>query len=93
MADKLVIWPANMDSERSRKMGRKIAKKFAVQDPAIAEIEKAARGLGLNPIVEKEKAYPREWWKKGGRVKVDRSKPKGIMLKELAKSIQRLKNK
>ncbi|NOR47639.1 MAG: hypothetical protein GQ533_06290 [Methanosarcinaceae archaeon] len=28
--------------------------------------------LGLNPTLEKDKAYPKSWWKVSGRVLVDK---------------------
>jgi signal recognition particle subunit SRP19 len=83
-----VIWPANIDSEKSRKAGRKISSKDSVPSPTLREIERVARKMGLNPRVEKEKAYPRQWWEKG-RVIVDKTKPKSILLKNIAKEIKK----
>ncbi len=86
---KAIIWPANIDAQKPRAAGRKISVKNAVPSPTLGEIEDAARRLGLNPETEKEKAYPREWWEKGGRINVDRKMPKTLILKELAKEVRK----
>ncbi|RLG56848.1 MAG: signal recognition particle protein Srp19 [Candidatus Hydrothermarchaeota archaeon] len=87
--DKLVIWPAYLDKTKSRQDGRKISSKLAVTSPTLSEIEQAAKRLNLNPIVEKDKAYPKEWWEVSGRVLVDKVKPKSLLLKDIAKEIRR----
>lgn len=91
MARKLVIWPSYIDSEKTRRMGRKIAKNKAVPSPKLREIAAAAEALGLGPVVEGEKAYPREWWTKGGRVLVRRGsyKTKTDILEAIAEVIAR----
>lgn len=89
--DKLVIWPQNIEAERSRKNGRKVSKKDSVSAPALKEIEIAARKLGLNPIAEKDKAYPKEWWGVKGRVLVDKKKPKSILIREVARKVKELR--
>ncbi len=86
---KAIIWPANIDSQKSRGAGRKISAKNAVQSPTLDEIKDAAARLDLNPETEKEKAYPKEWWERSGRVKVDKKGPKMIILKKLAKDIRK----
>jgi signal recognition particle subunit SRP19 len=86
---KAVIWPANIDAQKSRAAGRKIPLKHAVPSPTLDEIKDAAAALGLNPETEKEKAYPREWWKKGGVVIVDKKGPKTPILKEIAGKIEK----
>jgi len=89
--DKLVIWPAYLDKTKSRQDGRKISSKLAVTSPTLSEIEQAAKRLNLNPIVEKDKAYPKEWWEVSGRVLVDKVKPKSLLLKDIAKEIRRMR--
>ena len=86
---KAVIWPANIDAEKSRAEGRKISVKKAVPTPTLKEIEKAAQKLGLNPETEKEKAYPREWWQKTGKIMVDKKRSKTLILREIATEIKK----
>ncbi len=66
----LVIWPAYLDSLKTRSEGRRVPRRFAVRSPSIKEIVKALDILGISYLVEMDKAYPREWWVKG-RVLVD----------------------
>ncbi|MEE9564351.1 MAG: signal recognition particle protein Srp19 [Candidatus Hydrothermarchaeaceae archaeon] len=86
---KAVIWPPNIDAQKSRAAGRKIPLKHAVPSPTLSEIKDAAAALGLNPEIEKGKAYPREWWKKGGVAIVDKERPKTLILKEIAGKIRK----
>lgn len=89
---KLVIWPAYIDQTRTRNMGRIIALKNAVKEPQLNEIKEAARKLGLNPEVEPEKAYPKSWWEKSGRVLVDDTGPKSVIAKQIALYIKKIRN-
>ena len=70
--DKYAVYPIYFDKTVSRISGRKISKKHAVEKPSIEDISKAAKSLGLNPILEKEVAYPSRNWKKEGRILVDK---------------------
>ena len=84
---KLVIWPAYLDRGKSRRAGRNIARRFSIQSPTLGEIEEAARALGLDPITEPDKAYPRSWWETSGRVLITDAGPKSKLLKEIASRI------
>jgi len=83
------VWSIYLDRHKSREEGRKISLKEALEAPTLEEIEKAAESLDLDPKVEKEKAYPREWWGASGRVLVKKTKPKSLLLKELAAEIRK----
>ena len=48
----------------------------------------AAKELGLNPTVEKDKAYPKSWWGVSGRVLVDKSGGKSGIVREIAREIR-----
>ena len=62
--DKYVVWPIYFDKSVSRLAGRKVSKKHAVDKPSAEAISKAAKSLGLNPVLEKNVAYPSRYWKK-----------------------------
>ena len=68
---KRIVWPINLDSHKTRKEGRILAKKEAIGAPDIDEIVQAAKELGLNPSREDDKMYPRFWWEYKGRVLID----------------------
>lgn len=90
--NKLVIWPAYIDKNRSRSNGRIISKRSSVTDPTLTEIEKAALKLGLNPEVEKDKSYPKSWWEKSGRVLIDNSAPKTQLSRKIAAAIKEIRS-
>ena len=82
--DKYAVYPIYFDKTVSRISGRKISKKHAVDKPSIEDISKAAKSLGLNPILEKEVAYPSRNWKKEGRILVDKKDSKSKILIQIA---------
>lgn len=83
--NKLIIWPTYFDKNISRSKGRKISKKFALEKPDIEKIAKAAKTLGLSPIIEKNSSYPSRSWKKEGRIIIDRKGAKSKIIKQFAK--------
>ncbi|MEA1907402.1 MAG: signal recognition particle subunit SRP19/SEC65 family protein [Euryarchaeota archaeon] len=90
--DKIVIWPTYFDSTVSRKDGRRVAKRYALKSPATGEIAEATITLGLDPIVEQDKAYPASWWKKSGRVLVKKTgNPKSSVLREIGSIIKEMR--
>ncbi|MBI4344059.1 MAG: signal recognition particle protein Srp19 [Euryarchaeota archaeon] len=89
--DRIMVWPVYIDSQKSREDGRKISVRDAIEAPTLKEIEEAAKRLSLNPVLEPEKAYPKEWWEARGRVLVDKTKPKSVILKEIAAEIKRMR--
>lgn len=90
MRDKWVVWPIYFDAEASRKEGRKIPKELAIKNPNIDEIFKVAKKLGFNPLKE-EKAYPKRWWRKEGRILVDKKGRKLEIIKRIAEIIKQSK--
>ena len=82
--DKYVIWPIYFDKSVSRLSGRKIPKKNAVEKPSLEDIAKAAKSLGLNPVLERNSAYPSRHWKKEGRILVDKKDSKSKILNQIS---------
>ncbi|KYK25115.1 hypothetical protein AYK24_05260 [Thermoplasmatales archaeon SG8-52-4] len=82
--EKYVIWPIYFDNSISRLKGRKVSKKYAVEKPSVEPILKAAKSLGLNPVLEKNKAYPSKHWKKEGRILIDKKDSKRKLLLQIA---------
>ena len=82
--DKYVVWPLYFDKSISRLNGRKVSKKHAVEKPNIEAIAKAAKSLGLHPILEKDALHPSRRWKKEGRVIVDKKDSKSKVLVQIA---------
>ena len=86
--DKYVVYPIYFDKSVSRLSGRKVAKKYAVEKPTLENISKAAKSLGLDPVLEKEVAYPSRNWKKEGRLLVNKKDTKSKTLLCIAKVLR-----
>lgn len=86
--NKFVIYPIYFDKTISKSSGRKICLKNAVEKPNIEDIAKAAKSLGLNPILEKEPAHPLHPWKKEGRILVDKKYSKNRILISISKFLK-----
>lgn len=82
--EKYVVYPIYFDKTVSRLRGRKVAKKYAVEKTSIENIVRAAKSLGLNPVVEKNIAHPSMPWKKTGRVLIDKKDKKSKLLRQIA---------
>lgn len=63
------IYPVYFDGSRSRADGRKVGKKYAVQNPLAREIVDICTELGLKTVFEPGKTHPKDW-ANPGRVKV-----------------------
>ena len=90
---KWCVWPQNVDSSKSRKEGRMIAKGLALKEPKIKELNEASMNLGLNP--ETDKGYhPAEQGteeKKGGRIFVDKKHSKTKTLKLICDEVRKFR--
>lgn len=86
---KAVIWPANLDSTKSRKTGRKLAKGFALQSPRLEELRDAASQLSVEHEAVTGKSRPSIWWEKGGYLIVPKATPQSKLLRSLASEIRK----
>ena len=88
----LIIYPSNIDSRLSKKEGRKVSKKHAVDSPKPLEMHNALQALGEKEVrLEKEAAYPRRNWETEGRIVLERKGGKGSLMKNMAREIRRLR--
>lgn len=89
--EKIVIFPVYLDSKASRSEGRRVPLRLAVPSPTIREIVDACIRLGLNPVVEDDKIYPRNPSTRG-RVIVDkRGKSKLEILNAIASELKNIR--
>jgi len=88
---RFLVWPANIDSSKSRLEGRKIPKGQAVQAPRIDELAEAARQLSIEVEVTPQKSRPRNWWEKTGYVTIPKKNPKAPLLRSLANEIRKIR--
>lgn len=88
----MIIWPAYLDSEKTRSEGRRIPLENCVSDPSPKEIARAVKQIGYNPVVESDKKYPRSWWEPEGRVRVrEVDDTKQDMLRAVAAYLQMMR--
>ena len=80
----LILWPCYFDRSRTRKEGRRIPKRLAVNEPTCEMIAKAARDLGHYVEIEPEKRHPSEAWKGSGRVIVAKTTSKSDLIIQIA---------
>jgi len=78
-----VIYPEYFMLKNTKAEGRRVPKKLARSSVTVEDIEKAVKSLGMNPVVEKDKSYPRFWYKNRGRVLVNSTIPKTELLKKI----------
>ncbi|RLE82649.1 MAG: signal recognition particle protein Srp19 [Thermoprotei archaeon] len=68
--DYYILWPVYFDKNRSRREGRRVPLNLAVENPSVDEISFAVKKMGLEPVVERDKAHPTTWFELKGRVLV-----------------------
>jgi len=88
---KILVWPANIDSSKSRLEGRKIPKGQSVQAPRIDELAEAARRLSIEAEVTPQKSRPRNWWEKSGYITIPKKSPKTELLRSLSSEIRKIR--
>lgn len=92
-----VVYPEYFDKNRSRSQGRRVSLDIADDGPSLAKIGKACQLLGYEYELERDKAFPSQWWNPHGRIlirinKAEKSTKEDI-LKEIAKILPRLVSK
>lgn len=90
---KAIVWLIYFDASISRRSGRRVSRKLAVDAPTLEELVEACKRLNLSFQVKESARYPRMWWSRGGYVIVDKvNKSKGRLLEVLALEIRRLRS-
>ena len=89
ISGKIIVWPANLDSTKSRIEGRKVPKALAIQAPRLEEIIEAGKRLSLDVEIAAGKSRPGSWWEKGGYALIVRKGTKGSVLRVLASEIKK----
>ncbi len=84
----LVIWPAYLDSSKSRGEGRRLPLDASVDEPSAAEVANAAKQVGYELEYEPDKQYPRSWWEERGRVTVQTDEDRDDVLRAIAAYIE-----
>ncbi len=85
-----VIYPLYFDRNVSRKDGRKVSKKLALDNPKAEEIKAALDSLGINAAIE-NKTHPSRWYEEGDRVLVRKAMKKSDLIRKTAEEMMRLR--
>tara|TARA_A100001037_G_scaffold299113_1_gene324067 strand:+ start:11644 stop:12006 length:363 start_codon:yes stop_codon:yes gene_type:complete len=93
MVDKL-IYPAYLDSHKSRSEGRRVPIDISVENPTVEEIEVALDKIGYSSEIEKNKSYSRQPWVVTGRVRVKNSSDsaKNDIIQAVAAYVKAIRN-
>jgi signal recognition particle subunit SRP19 len=89
--DKIILWPVNFDSTKTRTEGRKIPKAYAIQSPRIEELEKAVQRLGLQYQAVINAAHSKEPWCKTGLLIASREGSKTQTMRKIAKILPNIR--
>ena len=84
----LVLYPAYFDSGRSRDEGRRVPRNLAISSPKVEEIHAAARSLGLQSMIDPDRAHPSTHWEKDGRVLITGNYVKASLVRKVAEKLK-----
>jgi signal recognition particle subunit SRP19 len=82
-----VLWPEYFDINRTRDAGRKVCRKLSISNPNVELIAKAVKQMGLEYKIESDKSYPGNWYNHAGRVLVEHSLPKTLLLLKVGQAL------
>lgn len=86
--DKMVIWPAFIDSELSRSQGRRLARRLCVKSPKAEEMLESARSLGFECEIA-SKAFPKRWYSETKALLVDQKLARPEAIRRIAEETRR----
>jgi|DewCreStandDraft_3_1066083.scaffolds.fasta_scaffold01736_4 signal recognition particle subunit SRP19 len=89
MAKRIIVWQSYLDPSISRKYGRRVPKSLLPSRVTVEDILKACREIGIECEIM-DKKYPRTWHLGHKAVEVNYEGSKSKLLKELAKTLQRI---
>ena len=90
--EKLIVWPAYFDSNKTREKGRRVSKIISVQAPKIEEIESAVKSLSLKYDLVPLKGYSKAPWAKPGMILVQKKESKEKLLKRIASELLKIRS-
>ncbi|MHA1167780.1 MAG: signal recognition particle subunit SRP19/SEC65 family protein [Candidatus Hodarchaeales archaeon] len=65
------VYPEYLMHELSRKEGRRLSREKSVKNLQTDELRLACQKLELEFDIDREKAYPRQWWNKRGVIYIN----------------------
>lgn len=89
----LIVWPAHLDSSKTRGQGRRLPVPRAVKQPSLKEVWQAAMSLGYSPESKEKAALSGSPWEKTGYVTIKKTGHRTVVLKGLASEIVKTRQK
>jgi signal recognition particle subunit SRP19 len=89
----LIVWPAHLDSSKTRGQGRRLPTSRAVKQPNLKEVWQAAMSLGYSPETKEKAAQSGSPWEKTGYVTVKKTGQRSTVLKSIASEIVKNRQK
>lgn len=83
--DFVIIWPQYFDRNFSRAKGRRVPLKYAVTNPSLNDLIKAASTLRFSFEVDRDARYPACWWVESGRLLIKKTASKAEIIKKISK--------
>lgn len=89
----MIVWPAHLDSTKTRGQGRKGPMSRTVKQPSSKEIWQAAMSLGYSPEITEKAALSKSPGDKTGYVTIKKTGPRPAILKSIAGEIVKNRQK
>src|SRR2546426_12719110 len=89
----LIVWPAHLDSSKTRGQGRRLPVSRAVKQPSLKEGWQAAMSLGYSPETKEQAALSGSPWEKTGYVTVNKTGQRSDVLRGVASEIVKTRQK
>ncbi|RXE57129.1 signal recognition particle [Methanoculleus taiwanensis] len=84
MSPERILYPCYFDAALLCREGRRVPRSMAVKNPTLADLETALKQLKIT-YQTGEQHHPAHWAERGGRVAVDWSESKELLIKKVAR--------
>ena len=85
-----VIYPEYFDKNLSWRLGRRIPKKLAYDEPELKRVALAAQKAGYEVFLDSKKNYSRTWYEGRGRLLINKDGSKEAQLREIARNLSKV---
>ncbi len=89
--DKILLWPAYFDSNKTRLQGRRVPKSLAIASPKLEEMQNAAKRIGLQSEVVLDVKYPKNPWQKTGYILIPKKGSKTKIIRKIAEELANMR--
>lgn len=83
----LYLYPQYFASVLTRRLGRRVSKRYSISNPSREKLEETLKKLGMQYSFEEAISYPRESNKPAFRLKVFTQETKNSLIKKIAVKI------